>query len=354
MNACCAAQPPPLCVPTRRPCKGWTCLGAPRLRSAPCWRGRSATPGTASCCCQTCGWTGPTSWTACTPCLRVGGQGAGASLLGGRLGGSLAAGKPARAASSTGAVLDGRACSLVHHSVCLVLRWQCCLAQCAPCPVWRPGACQFCWAVPPPVGAGFSQLEQPPSLFVLMGPFQSYDATAAAGRYPRLREHFAALGRVINQYPALRVGLRQAEALGARCCGVVPLDGKPGQQEGSTGLGALPTPTQLCTSCSSSRHMPNQAPLYSAWLIVCRPAASLCWCRGLGTWARAAACLGRGCRGRWRRRCRRRCPTRCWPATPAGRAGWACRLGVQLAGALVKSMQLSWCREPGWQLQRWR
>lgn len=52
--------------------------------------------------------------------------------------------------------------------------------------------------------AGFSQLEQPPSLFVLMGPFQSYDATAAAGRYPRLREHFAALGRVINQYPALR------------------------------------------------------------------------------------------------------------------------------------------------------
>lgn len=53
--------------------------------------------------------------------------------------------------------------------------------------------------------AGFSQLEQPPSLFVLMGPFQSYDATAAAGRYPRLREHFAALGRVINQYPALRV-----------------------------------------------------------------------------------------------------------------------------------------------------
>ncbi|KAL4448856.1 hypothetical protein ABPG77_007573 [Micractinium sp. CCAP 211/92] len=54
------------------------------------------------------------------------------------------------------------------------------------------------------VFAGFSQLEQPPSLFVLMGPFQSYDAAAAAGRYPRMREHFAALGRVINQYPALR------------------------------------------------------------------------------------------------------------------------------------------------------
>ncbi|KAL4422834.1 hypothetical protein ABPG75_009031 [Micractinium tetrahymenae] len=56
--------------------------------------------------------------------------------------------------------------------------------------------------------AGFSQLEQPPSLFVLMGPFQSYDAAAAAGRYPRLREHFAALGRVINQYPAIRASSR--------------------------------------------------------------------------------------------------------------------------------------------------
>lgn len=63
-----------------------------------------------------------------------------------------------------------------------------------------------------PLGAGFSQLEQPPSLFVLMGPFQSYDAAAAAGRYPRMREHFAALGRVINQYPALRVGLARPDA----------------------------------------------------------------------------------------------------------------------------------------------
>jgi hypothetical protein len=40
---------------------------------------------------------------------------------------------------------------------------------------------------------------------VLLGSFQSYDATAANTHYARLREHFAALGRLINQYPAIRV-----------------------------------------------------------------------------------------------------------------------------------------------------
>ncbi|KAI3430534.1 hypothetical protein D9Q98_005127 [Chlorella vulgaris] len=58
------------------------------------------------------------------------------------------------------------------------------------------------------VFGGFSQLEQPPSLFVLLGSFQSYDATAANTHYARLREHFAALGRLINQYPAIRASSR--------------------------------------------------------------------------------------------------------------------------------------------------
>lgn len=56
-----------------------------------------------------------------------------------------------------------------------------------------------------PLPPGFSQLEQPPSLFVLMGNFQSYDANAGAAHHARLREHFAALGRLINQHPAVRV-----------------------------------------------------------------------------------------------------------------------------------------------------
>lgn len=64
--------------------------------------------------------------------------------------------------------------------------------------------------------SGFSQLEQPPSLFALMGPFQSYNAAAASSSYPRLREHFAALGRVINQYPSIRVSGERKTAGGGR------------------------------------------------------------------------------------------------------------------------------------------
>eukprot|EP00887_Chlorella_sp_A99_P007226 scaffold2.g7226.t1 len=58
------------------------------------------------------------------------------------------------------------------------------------------------------VFAGFSQLEQPPSLFVLLGSFQSYDANTDAAHYGRLREQFGALGRLIASFPALRSGSR--------------------------------------------------------------------------------------------------------------------------------------------------
>ena len=68
-----------------------------------------------------------------------------------------------------------------------------------------------------------------------MGPFQSGDGAACAAHYPRLREHFAALGRIINQYPTIRVGGRTAgdrgrvagvkatcaEALACCCCVVL-------------------------------------------------------------------------------------------------------------------------------------
>lgn len=51
---------------------------------------------------------------------------------------------------------------------------------------------------------GFSQLDPPPSMFVLMGDFQSYDANAADIAFSRLRDNFAVLGRIISQYPTLR------------------------------------------------------------------------------------------------------------------------------------------------------
>jgi len=49
-------------------------------------------------------------------------------------------------------------------------------------------------------------VEQPPSLFVLAGNFQSYDANAPSTHYGRLREQFVSLGRLLNQFPTLKVG----------------------------------------------------------------------------------------------------------------------------------------------------
>jgi len=51
---------------------------------------------------------------------------------------------------------------------------------------------------------GFNDLEPPPSMFVLMGNFQSYDANAADVSSARLKDNFALLGRIISQYSALR------------------------------------------------------------------------------------------------------------------------------------------------------
>lgn len=52
--------------------------------------------------------------------------------------------------------------------------------------------------------AGYAAMEPPPSLFVLLGNFQSYDATAANVHFGRLRDNFALLGRMIAQHPSLR------------------------------------------------------------------------------------------------------------------------------------------------------
>lgn len=51
---------------------------------------------------------------------------------------------------------------------------------------------------------GFSALDPPPSTFVLMGNFQSYDANTPTANFSAIRENFALLARVISKYPVLR------------------------------------------------------------------------------------------------------------------------------------------------------
>lgn len=40
---------------------------------------------------------------------------------------------------------------------------------------------------------------------MLAGNFQSYNANSGAVHYAKLKEHFTALGRLLNRYPQLRV-----------------------------------------------------------------------------------------------------------------------------------------------------
>lgn len=72
---------------------------------------------------------------------------------------------------------------------------------------YSPSPGSMCGGAPPARrSAGYSALDEPPSLFVLAGNFQSYDANTPSVHYGRLREQFTALGRLLNQYTALRVG----------------------------------------------------------------------------------------------------------------------------------------------------
>lgn len=50
---------------------------------------------------------------------------------------------------------------------------------------------------------GYSSIGMVPSAFVMMGNFQSYNATSSATNYPRQKENFTNLGRLIARYPEL-------------------------------------------------------------------------------------------------------------------------------------------------------
>ena len=56
------------------------------------------------------------------------------------------------------------------------------------------------------LGAGFEGLERVPSMFVLLGNFQSFSCNAASTDYPALKDNFAALAEVIASFPRIRVG----------------------------------------------------------------------------------------------------------------------------------------------------
>ena len=299
---------------------------------------------TAWCCCRMCGWTGPTSRTGCTPSLPVscwaGGWVGVRALLGWGLvpTGCTPSLRVSWRAGGWGCMhfwVGGWSQPAARHRC----GYGCCVAWAIGWPgravcVWTARgqgtamACATCHSQaahirhPPPFPAtGFSQLEQPPSLFVLMGNFQvgggrlrltmrlpvlqlavpwhirascaggliaaapsapppcpqSFDANPGGnpgssgnvGHYARLREHFASLGRIINQYPAIRVGGWNAFVLAAPCAfaSTCPLRASSAlqgcSQASASCLGRLfpqgPFPPSACPAAH-----------------LCRPAASLC------------------------------------------------------------------------------
>ncbi|KAK9905544.1 hypothetical protein WJX75_001819 [Coccomyxa subellipsoidea] len=56
--------------------------------------------------------------------------------------------------------------------------------------------------------AGFEGLERVPSMFVLLGNFQSFSCNAASTDYPALKDNFAALAEVIASFPRIRAESR--------------------------------------------------------------------------------------------------------------------------------------------------
>ncbi len=103
--------------------------------------------------------------------------------------------------------------------------------------------------------AGYAALPRPPTLFVLMGDFQSGDATGAGASLPRLREAFAALGRLLSAHAALRAGSRFLLVPGpgdAGDLGSLPRPPLPAAVAG--GLLAAAPHAQLCSNPCRVRH----------------------------------------------------------------------------------------------------
>ena len=53
--------------------------------------------------------------------------------------------------------------------------------------------------------AGFEGLERVPSMFVLLGNFQSFSCNAASTDYSAVKDNFAALAEVISSFPRIKV-----------------------------------------------------------------------------------------------------------------------------------------------------
>jgi DNA polymerase epsilon subunit 2 len=113
--------------------------------------------------------------------------------------------------------------------------------------------------------SGFAVLDPPPSAFVLMGDFQSYDANAADTNFARIRDNFATLGRIISGYPSLRQRSQFLIVPGPKDVGPGGVFPRPPLPRAVAGplLDAVPT-ARLCSNPLRLRHGPAEGILFRA------------------------------------------------------------------------------------------
>jgi DNA polymerase epsilon subunit 2 len=110
---------------------------------------------------------------------------------------------------------------------------------------------------------GFSAMDPPPSAFVLMGNFQSYDANAASVNFGRIRDNFATLGRIIRQYAPLAQNSKFLLVPGPGDVGPGDILPRPPLPKAVTQplLDAVPN-TELCSNPCRIRHGPAELVLF--------------------------------------------------------------------------------------------
>lgn len=110
---------------------------------------------------------------------------------------------------------------------------------------------------------GFSAVDPPPSAFVLMGNFQSYDANGSGVNFTRIKDNFATLGRIIGQYPSLRQHSNFLLIPGPGDIGPGNILPRPPLPKAIVGplLETLPT-VQLCSNPCRLRYGPTELVLF--------------------------------------------------------------------------------------------
>jgi DNA polymerase epsilon subunit 2 len=110
---------------------------------------------------------------------------------------------------------------------------------------------------------GFSAMDSPPSAFVLMGNFQSYDANAASVNFSRIRDNFATLGRIIRQYASLLQHSKFLLVPGPGDVGPGDILPRPPLPKAVAAplLEAIPT-AELCSNPCRIRHGPAELVLF--------------------------------------------------------------------------------------------